>query len=115
MRGIVDEKKRLVNIIGKEAAVYYKWSFRALRSLEGGEELAENLSFLLCADGRDETIAEVKCDIIEETASKIIEMLTEQGLTRAVCGDLEKHAYSVNDGIADGGVRNLHILVSIND
>lgn len=111
----VDAAMKSVFYLHKRYLPYYKWSFRALRSLEGGEELAENLSFLLCADGRDETIAEVKCDIIEETASKIIEMLTEQGLTKAVCGDLEKHAYSVNDGIADGGVRNLHILVSIND
>ena len=37
-------------------------------------------------------------------------VLQEQGLTEATCGDLEKHAYSVNDGIKDGQVRNLHIL-----
>ena len=36
-----------------------------------------------------------------------------QGLTKAICGDLEKHAYSVNDAIADGDIRNLHILSAI--
>ena len=35
------------------------------------------------------------------------------GLTEAVCGDLEKHAYSVNDGIKDGRIRNLSVLVCV--
>ena len=37
----------------------------------------------------------------------------EQGLTQAVCGDLEKHAYSVNDSIGDNGIRNMNILVCV--
>ena len=37
----------------------------------------------------------------------------DQGLTQANCGDLEKHAYSVNDGIADGDLRNAHILAGV--
>ena len=37
----------------------------------------------------------------------------EQKLTEAICGDLEKHAYSVNDGIEDAEIRNLHILAAI--
>ena len=36
-----------------------------------------------------------------------------EGITRAICGDLEKHAYSVNDGIADGDLRNRHILAAV--
>ena len=40
----------------------------------------------------------------------MIDLLQEQGLTEAVCGDLEKHAYSVNDRIRDNEIRNLHIL-----
>ena len=43
----------------------------------------------------------------------MIDELTAQGLTKAICGDLEKHAYSVNDSIADGGIRNLHILAAV--
>ena len=50
---------------------------------------------------------------MEGIASQVIGLLQEQGLTEAVCGDLEKHAYSVNDSISDSGIRNLNILVSV--
>ena len=43
----------------------------------------------------------------------MIDMLQGQDLTRAVCGDLEKHAYSVNDGITDGDIRNMNILACV--
>jgi hypothetical protein len=45
----------------------------------------------------------------------VIDELQEQALTEAICGDLEKHAYSVNDRIRDAEIRNLHILAGIND
>ena len=91
---------------------YYKWSFRALRGLAGTEELSEKLSFLLFGDNREDTVAQQKYDIIEEIASKIITWLQDKNLTNAVCGDLEKHAYSVNDRIQDSTVRNMNILVA---
>ena len=43
----------------------------------------------------------------------LIEKLQEQELTRAACGDLEKHAYSVNDGIRDPDIRNRTILCCV--
>ncbi len=94
---------------------YYKWSFRALRSLVGTGELSEKLSFLLFGDNRDGAVGEKKYDIIEEIASETISLLQEKQLTEAICGDLEKHAYSVNDRIADGTIRNLNILISVGD
>ena len=36
----------------------------------------------------------------------------EQQLTEAICGDLEKHAYSVNDRIENAELRNAHILAA---
>ena len=92
---------------------YYKWSFRAFRQLDGTEDLAEGLALLLRGDNRNNAAAEQKYDVIESIASEIITMLQERELTRAVCGDLEKHAYSVNDGITDGDLRNLHILAAV--
>ena len=86
---------------------YYKWSFRALRALEDGEPLAERLESLLC--GRQDDAQ----DLIEEIAAMFVTELREHGLTRADCGDLEKHAYSVNDQIGDSTVRNMHILAAI--
>ena len=42
-----------------------------------------------------------------------ITSLREKELTDAVCGDLEKHAYSVNDHIRDSNLRNMHILAAV--
>lgn len=92
---------------------YYKWSFRALRGLEGGTELAEKLSLLLGEDNSTPATAEKKYDTIEEVAAMTITSLREKELTDAVCGDLEKHAYSVNDHIRDSNVRNMHILAAV--
>ena len=92
---------------------YYKWSFRALRQMDGMADFAIQLSFLLTGDNADETVAEVKYDVIETISSDVISILQEQDLTQAICGDLEKHAYSVNDHIADSEIRNLHILAAI--
>ena len=73
---------------------------------------AETLEYLLTT-GNDEELAASKYDMIESTAADIIDELQTQGLTEAICGDLEKHAYSVNDGIGDGDVRNLNIFYAI--
>ena len=88
---------------------YYKWSFRALRALPGGEETDRSLEWLLMTDNGENT-AEDKYFCMEGIASQVIDLLQAQGLTEATCGDLEKHAYSVNDGIRDGEIRNRHIL-----
>lgn len=84
---------------------YYKWSFRALREIPGQEKNASLLEDLICT-GNDPDTAETKYGRIEALASEIIDMLQAQDLTRAICGDLEKHAYSVNDSIRDSWLRN---------
>ena len=91
---------------------YYKWSFRAMRALPRLSLLAETAEYLLTTDNEPE-IAETKYDMIEDAAADVIDALQEQELTKAICGDLEKHAYSVNDSIADGEIRNLHILAAV--
>ena len=102
----------VVFLLNKAYAPYYKWSFRALRRLPRLSLTAETLEYLLTT-GNDRSLAESKYDMIESTASDIIDELQTQGLTKAICGDLEKHAYSVNDGIEDGDVRNLNIFYAI--
>ena len=91
---------------------YYKWSFRALKTLPDGEDLGRSLEWLLTTDN-SRTLAEDKYFCMEGIASDVIGLLQEQGLTEATCGDLEKHAYSVNDGIRDGNIRNLNILYCV--
>ena len=91
---------------------YYKWSFRALRALTKLSLEAELFEFLITT-GNDGDAAEEKADVIESICADIIEELISQGLTKATCGDLEKHAYSVNDSITDPQIRNLHILAAV--
>ena len=91
---------------------YYKWQFRALRQLPILSEEAETLELLLTTDN-GKTMAQAKQDMIENLASAVIAALRAQGLTEAVCGDLEKHAWSVNDQISDPALRNAHILSAV--
>lgn len=88
---------------------YYKWGFHALRDLPELSLLAELFEFLITTDN-EEALSEEKYNVIEGIAADIIDSLIDQELTKANCGDLEKHAYSVNDGIADANLRNMHIL-----
>ena len=69
------------------------------------------MEYLITSD--NDANAEEKYRAIEDIASDVIDELAEQGLTKAICGDLEKHAYSVNDGIDDAEIRNMHILAAI--
>ncbi|MBO4418466.1 MAG: DUF4037 domain-containing protein [Oscillospiraceae bacterium] len=91
---------------------YYKWQFRALRQLPILSEEAETLELLLTTDN-GKTMAQAKQDMMENLAGGVIRALQAQGLTEAVCGDLEKHAWSVNDQIADPALRNAHILSAV--
>ncbi len=91
---------------------YYKWSFRALSELEKFSELFYSLEFLISSENTEKN-AMLKNDMIEDIASLIIEELKSQGLSDAICGDLEKHAYSVNDRISDIGLRNQNIFYAV--
>lgn len=91
---------------------YYKWSFKALRALPKLSIEAEIMEYLITTDNSQE-LAEEKYYAIEGVAADIIDELVKQSLTKADCGDLEKHAYSVNDGIDDPNIRNLHVLSAV--
>ncbi len=101
-----------VFLLNRRYQPYYKWSFRALRDLPKLSDLSDHLEWLLTT-GNEPEQAEVKYDAIEQIASDVISELTEQELTKAICGDLEKHAYSVNDSVSDAEIRNLHILATV--
>ena len=108
----VNAMMRAVFLLNDAYMPYYKWSFRAMRALPKLSLLAETAEYLISTDN-EPALAETKYDMIEDAAAEIIDELHAQGLTRAICGDLEKHAYSVNDAIADGEIRNLHILAAV--
>ena len=91
---------------------FYKWRFRAMRGLPKLAILAELFEYLITTDNEGQ-LARDKAEVIEGIAEDLIGELVAQGLTGATCKDLEKHAYSVNDGIADGAIRNLHVLAGV--
>ena len=91
---------------------YYKWAFRGMRDLPKLAELEEVFTMLLCTPN-DGDYSLKKSNAIEDTAGMIILMLKEQGLTQADCGDLEKHAYSVNDSVKDNEIRYLNIFAAV--
>ncbi len=88
---------------------YYKWSFRALRHLPELGFLADSLEYLLTTPNDEET-ASRKQEVIESIALLTADQLRRQQFTALEVSDLERLAYSVNDCITDGIIRNLHIL-----
>ena len=83
-----------------------------MRALPKLSRTAELLEYLLTTDNEPGTSVE-KSRVIEGIAEDIIEELRAQGLTRADCADLEKHAYSVNDHVENGQLRNMHVLAAV--
>lgn len=108
----VNAAMKTVFILNNRYMPYYKWSFRALREIDKQNVYYGRLSSLLFGDESDET-AEKKYYTVEEIASQVISELQEKELTKAVCGDLEKHAYSVNDKISDSNIRNMNIFAAV--
>ena len=102
----------VIFLLNERYLPYYKWQFRALRALPLLGSEAETLELLLTTDN-GKTMAQAKQDMIENLSSTVITALQDQRLTEAVCGDLEKHAYSVNDQISDAALRNAHILTAV--
>ena len=93
---------------------YYKWQFRALKELPILGNLGDSLYFLMSYENSKDYV-QLKCDMIEDVASLVITALQDQSMTKAICGDLEKHAYSVNDSIKDASLRNANILAAVSD
>ncbi len=91
---------------------YYKWSFRALRGLPDFALDAELMEYLITTDNGVD-LREEKYAVIEGIAVDVAKALRSRSLTEAVCTDLEKHAYSVNDGIKDGEIRNMSVLAAV--
>ena len=99
-------------LLNRRYQPYYKWSFRALRALPKLGNLASPLETLISTPNGAEDIP-AKKRIIEETSLAVAALLREEGLSALPGGELEAHAYAVNDRIRDGELRNLHILAGV--
>ena len=99
-------------LLNRSYLPYYKWRFRALRSLPRFSELAPDLEWLISSSNGDGNAAK-KQGIIERIAKIIADELHAEGLSKSPRNELEKQAYAVNDTVADPTIRNLHILYGI--
>lgn len=100
-------------LLQKKYLPFYKWSFRALRELDNTLALSGQLAFLLSGNNADDDTAEEKYNTIEAVCGDFVEKLQNDNLTQAICGDLEKHAYSVNDSIRDSNIRTMNIFTTV--
>ncbi len=91
---------------------FYKWAYRGLKQLPLLGGFGDGLQGLTELDNTGPN-AKAKQDIIEDVAAVLIREYKNQGLTKATCFDLEKHAYSILDGVQDGNLRNMHIMEGI--
>lgn len=91
---------------------FYKWVFRALRDLPLLAELEPDLVWILTAANDPETSFE-KYARMEAVSGAVIRTLRTLGLTELPGSDPEQQAYALNNSIADGQLRNLHILSGV--
>jgi hypothetical protein len=98
----------IIFLLEKRHSPYYKWVFRAMRSLPHLSCFADSFESLLTLPA-DETLR-IELEI-EKISEEIISELRIQGITSATCNYLESHAYSVNDNISNSEIRNLHVML----
>lgn len=108
----VKSAMHVIFLLNRSYEPYYKWSFRALRALPVLSLEAEMFEYLLTTDNDGER-AQEKYDAIEGICADVIDELVDGGLTAAICGDLEKHAYSVNDSIEESEIRNMNLFEAV--
>ncbi len=108
----VDAAIKTKFLLSKKYSPFYKWTFRALRGLNGGEKLSETLGYLLTTSNDDRHVG-IKEDAVRDVSLGIVKELKKQNIVSLDTDDLEKCAYAVNDSVADGEIRNLNILVGV--
>ena len=104
----VQKSIEMVFLLNKEHMPYYKWSFRAMKNLDILGEKAIILEKLL--DTPNEFSQEISQGI-ESFCASVVGELKSQGLTDFDDDYLERHAYSINEKIADNRLRNSSIIV----
>ncbi len=94
----------MIFLLNRRHAPYYKWLFRAGRELTVLGDRVDSLEHLIADSSLNK---KQKLDIIEGVCADIIAELKAQGLTNINADYLEPHAYSLNDKINNGNIRNM--------
>ncbi len=91
---------------------FYKWAYRGLDGLPVLGHVRDSLQVLIETDNTGVN-GEIKQAMVEDIAALLVAAFAEQDLTEAVCGDLEKHAHSILDGVKDPTLRHMHIMEGV--
>ena len=98
----------IVFLLNRAHMPYYKWAFRAMRDLKVMGDRANDLENLI----NEPNISDCNFkDKIERFCADVINELASQGLSSSCSDYLESHAYSINDGIKSGKLRNMNIML----
>ena len=103
----------VVFLLNKKYMPYYKWSFKALSELELLSHLGSDFEYLISSSNDDGDI-ENKMNVIENICEEITEELKRQFACDISGSEMEKIAYSINNNVVDGNIRNENILFAIN-
>lgn len=99
-------------LLNKAYLPYYKWIFRALADLPRLSELGTSITMLLTTENGAEN-AKKKGDIVGQICNTLFSALREEGISDFGGDTAEGHAFSINRGISDNEIRNLHILYGV--
>ena len=91
---------------------FYKWAYRGMRALPRLASLEDPLVALSTMGNAPEE-ARAKSESMEEICALFTEHFTDLGLSDAKDKDIEHHARSLQDGIRDTTLRNMHIMAGI--
>ncbi|HBL41074.1 MAG TPA: hypothetical protein DDY98_05700 [Ruminococcaceae bacterium] len=104
-----DHALRLMFSLGGEYLPYYKWRFRALKSLDKFSAFLSDFSMLLTTPNNEETFLK-KQAVVEKIAAAIAAELQRQNLTHSNSDYLENHALSITSQIESAPIRALHLM-----
>lgn len=94
---------------------YYKWRFKALRSLSWPNDMVDfenKLVSLLCISDKNINSSDT-LNSIESISQMILDRIKSDSLSKKDDLYLEPHAYEVNNKVVDNNLRNMHILSAV--
>lgn len=103
----------IIFLLNRRHAPYYKWVFRALRSLPILGNMADALEFLLTADNEPDG-QKLKIAVIEDICASVTAQLKVQELTCGSWDYLEPHALDMmRHHIQNPQIRAMHVMEGI--
>lgn len=100
----------MIFLLNRKHCPYFKWAFRAMRSMSILSDMTAPLEFLLTAEN-DGAGRNVKREIVEDISLAIAKELKRQGLADVDGSYLEPYGFAMQKKIKNAELRNMHILL----